>query len=81
MLSVSRDVFIGGAVAGVHPVKSMRITSFSDAWSTYEPSGGSSAGLSRHVARSSVYTRNRMFPACSRVFSLPGRITSTLRPC
>ena len=39
MLSVSRDVFIGGAVARVHPVKSMRITSFSDAWSTYEPSG------------------------------------------
>ena len=31
MLSVSRLVFIGGAVDGDHPVKSMRMTSFSPA--------------------------------------------------
>jgi len=66
-------------VAKVHPVKLINSVSFSVWCSTCDPRGGSEAGSSLHTAFSNVYIRNRMFPACSFVFSRPGRITTTFR--
>eukprot|EP00982_Pelagococcus_subviridis_P012237 31156-Pelagococcus_subviridis.AAC.11 len=56
------------------------MTSFSEEWSAACPSGGCSGASSLHVAFSSMYTKNRMFPACSLLFSRPGRMTRTFRP-
>ena len=56
----------------------MRSTSFSRWCSTCDPSGRVLSGFPCVAHRPAI--RNRMFPACSLLFSRPGRITSTFRP-
>jgi hypothetical protein len=76
---VSREVFMGGAVDSVQPLKSMMMTIFSAACSAPAPSGAACSASSAHSACSKVYIRYLMFPVCSRVFGQQGQLNHARR--